>query len=157
MELEKLKRKISGGKQIEEVLGKFDWKDFEQTVGDIFRQNDFKVRNNFRFKTRRTYEIDLIAVRGRVVFCVDCKRWSNSREKIWGLAKAAKEQERRTSELEKFVRSNPIARSMMKIPDGKFVPMLATLHQEKILKEGKTFVAPVKKLNTFILEHETII
>lgn len=142
---------------MEQALEKNDWKDFERTVGDIFRQNDFKVRNNFRFKTRRMYEIDLIAVRGRVVFCVDCKRWSNGREKIWGLAKAAKEQERRTGELEKFVRSNPIARSMMKIPDGKFVPMLATLHQEKILKEGKTFVAPVKKLNTFILEHETII
>ncbi len=46
---------------------------------------------------------------------------------------------------------------MMKVPVGRFVPMVATLHEEGISKEGETFVVPVKKLNAFILECERII
>ncbi len=135
IDLEKIRRRMLKGKSIEEALEKFDWKEFEQTVGEIFMQNDFKVRSNFRFKTKRRYEADLIATRGNVIFCVDCKKWSEGREKSWSLAKAAKEQEERTNELRKFFRANPIARGIMKIPDGSFVPLIATLHLEKILRE----------------------
>lgn len=156
-DLEKISRQVLRGKTIEETIEKFDWKDFEQTVSDIFRQNDFRITNNFRFKTRRRYENDLIAVRGDLVFCVDCKRWSSGREKRWGLAKAAKEQKERAAEFSKFVRSNPIARTMMKIPHEAFVPMIVTLHQENVLKEGRTFVVPVKKLNAFLLNFYDII
>lgn len=157
VDLLRLERQILRGKGIEDALEKFDWKDFEQTVGDIFRQNDFRVSSNFRFKTKRRYENDLIAARGSLVFCVDCKRWAGGREKRWGIAKAAKEQQKRTEELRKFMKPNLIAKSLMRIPDGDFVPMIVTLHEESVLKEGETFVVPVKKLNTFILNSDALI
>ena len=157
MELEKITERVLRGRTMESQMEKSDWKDFEKTVGDIFRQNDFRVRNNFRFKTRRRYENDLIAIRSDLAFCVDCMRWSSGRNKFWGLVKAAGEQERRTKELKKFMKSNPIASSIMKVSDEAFVPLLVTLHQESVLKEGRTFVVPVKKLNAFILNFHDLI
>lgn len=157
VDLQKLERKVLRGGRLEETLEDFDWKEFERTVGEIFRQNDFRVRKNFRFKTKRRYENDLIAIRNEIVICADCKRWAAHREKSWGIVKAAKEQEKRTAELKKFVRVNPIARDLMKIPEATFVPMIVTLYQENLLRKGKTFVVPVKKLNSFLLECELII
>ena len=156
VDLEKIHRQVLRGRSIEDAVGKFDWREFERIVGDIFRQNDFRVSNNFRFKTNRRWEVDLVAVRGGTVFCVDCKRWSTGRSKKWGLAKAAKEQEKRTREMGKFFRSNLIAKSIMGIPDGRFVPLMATLHEEEILREGSTFVVPVKKLNSFIVQSDEL-
>lgn len=157
LELEKIRCAVLRGSKIEDVMGRYDWAEFERMVGDIFRQNDFRVRNNLRFKTSRRWEMDLVATRGSTVFCVDCKRWSEGRRKRWGLAKAAKEQERRTKEFGRFARSNPIARGMMGIPEGSFVPLLATLHEEGILKEGGTFVVPVRKLNSFIVQSDELL
>jgi len=156
-DLEKIRRRVLMGNSIEDAVGKFDWREFEGIVGDIFRQNDFRVRNNFRFKTSRRWEVDLVAVRGDIVFCVDCKRWSAGRSKRWGIAKAARDQEKRASEMGKFFRSNFIARSMMGIPIGRFVPMMATLHEEEVLMEGATFVVPVKKLNSFIVQSDELL
>lgn len=156
MDLNKLSNQVLRGRKIEDCLGKFNWKDFEFTIGDIFRQNEFMVRNNVRFKTKRRYEIDLVASRNGLVFCVDCKRWSRGREKRWGLAKAAKEQEKRTKELRRFLESNPIAQGIMKLSAVNFVPVIATLHEENILREGRTFVVPVKKLNSFIIESDKL-
>jgi Holliday junction resolvase-like predicted endonuclease len=155
-ELEKIRRQVLRGGKIEDAMGKYDWKEFEEMVGDIFRQNDFRVRNNFRFKTVRGWEMDLVAWRGSIVFCVDCKRWSAGRGKRSSLSKAAKDQSRRTKEFGKFIESNPIARGMMGIEQKLFVPVMATLHEESLLKEGDVFVVPVKKLNTFIVESDSI-
>lgn len=155
-DLERISRQVLRGKPIEDAVGKFDWREFEGIVGDIFRRNDFRVRNNFRFKTSRRWEVDLVAVRGSTVFCVDCKRWSAGRSKRWGIAKAAKEQERRTAAMGKFFKSNVLARSLMGVPNGRFVPLMATLHEEEILKEGSTFVVPLKKLNSFIVQSDEL-
>ncbi|MBI4894756.1 MAG: NERD domain-containing protein [Candidatus Aenigmarchaeota archaeon] len=156
-DLERISRQVLRGKSIEDAVGKFDWQEFERIVGDIFRQNDFRVSNNFRFKTGRRWEVDLVAVRGGTVFCVDCKRWSAGRPKKWGIAKAAREQEKRTKAMGKFFRSNVIARSLMGIPNGRFVPMMATLHEEEVVREGQTFVVPVKKLNSFIVQSDELL
>lgn len=156
MDLEKVTGQVVRGKAIEDVLGKSDWKNFEAVVGDIFRQNDFRVWNNFRFKTGRRYEIDLVASRSGTVFCVDCKRWSRGRDKTWRLAKAANDQEKRTTALRKFLRSNPIAQGIMKFSECSFVSVVTTLYEENILKEGKTFVVPAKKLNAFILNFDAM-
>lgn len=157
VDLEKIERKVLRGYDVADTLEKFDWKEFEETVGDIFRINDFVVKNNFRFKTKRRWENDLLSVRCGLVFCVDCKRWAQGRDKKWDIRKAAKKQQERTSELRKFVKSNPIARSMLKIPSLTFVPLVVTLYQENVLKVGKTFVVPVEKLNSFIVNYDALI
>jgi len=155
-ELEKIRRQVLRGRKMDDVMESYDWAEFERIVGDIFRQNDFRVTNNFRFRTWKRWEVDLIASRGSTVFCVDCKRWSQGRSKRWSLAKAAREQASRTREFDRFVRSNPETRGMMGIPDGVPVPIVATLHEEEIVKEGQTFVVPVEKLNSFILHSDEL-
>lgn len=156
MELERIIKQVMRGKKIEDVAGKFDWRGFERSIGDAFRYNDFAVKNNVRFKFKKRYEIDLVAERSEMIFCVDCKRWSEGRDKTWGLLKAAGEQEWRTNEFRKFSNSN-LKQALDKFPLKKYVPMIVTLHQENVTREGNTFIVPIGKLNTFILNCETIV
>jgi hypothetical protein len=155
--LEKIIKRVLKGEKIEIAAGKFDWRDFEHTIGDAFRYNDFQVSNNVRFKMKRRYEIDLIAERGDIVFCIDCKRWSEGRDKTWSLSKAAADQQMRAEQFRKYSKSNLKNILDENFPERKYVPIIVTLHQENILQEGKTFVVPIGKLNTFILNYETII
>jgi len=143
MDLSVLRKKILSGKDIEDVLKKIDWKDFEKTVAEIFYRHGFKVKQSFRFKTNRKYEIDVLAFRNKLALCVDCKQWSRGREKRSALIKSIKEQKTRAEELKKFLSSNL-----------DFHPLIITLFEEDILKEEETYVVPVWKLNSFLLEAE---
>jgi hypothetical protein len=144
-------------KSVEEELKNLDWKGFEKAVQEIFELNEFKVKRNFRFKTKRRYEIDLIAIKDRFNFCVDCKRFGKGRYKKSEILKAIKKQEERNKELKKFLRSNMIAKESLKIKSMKFYPLLVTLFEEEVIKENQTFVVPVWKLNSFLNEVENYI
>jgi Holliday junction resolvase-like predicted endonuclease len=150
-EIENLARRIP----IEEILKKFDWKDFEEIVAEIFRRNDFLVKNNFRFKTKKRYEVDIIATRSNLVFCVDCKRWSGGRYKKSGIRKSVEEQEKRTEAIKKFLMKNPILRKALNVDEKfKILPLIITLMEEDLAKEKNTFVVPIFKLNSFLLNLE---
>jgi Holliday junction resolvase len=150
-----LEELIDSKKSIEEILEKFDWKDFERTVSEIFERNDFRIKNDFRFKTRNRHQIDVVAIKENKVFCVDCKQWGRGRYKKYGLKKATKEQEKRVEEFKKFLKKNLIAQKMLKIGlNNKFYSLIVTLLQEDMIKENKTFVVPVWKLNSFLVELE---
>jgi|YelNatPaOPRAMG01_1025707.scaffolds.fasta_scaffold11203_3 hypothetical protein len=144
-------------KNVEEELKNLDWKGFEKAVQEIFELNEFKVKRNFRFKTKRRYEIDLIAIKDRFNFCVDCKRFGKGRYKKSEILKAIKKQEERNKELKKFLRSNMIAKESLKIKSMKFYPLIVTLFEEEVIKENQTFVVPVWKLNSFLNEVENYI
>lgn len=151
MELEKIRNLVLSGKSIEEVLENFDWKGFERIVAEIFESNDFRVYRNFRFRTKKRYEIDLIAVRGKVI-CVDCKEWGRGRYKKTSLRYAAEKQGKRVKELIKFLKRNPIAQHKLKIKmNEKFYPLIVTLFQEGLIKEEDVFIVPVWKLNLFLV------
>lgn len=153
--LEEIKDLILQGKTLEEILSNFNWKEFEDTVSQIFAVNDFFVKKNFRFKTKRRYEIDLIATKRNFVICVDCKNWSSGRYKKTALRHVAKVQEERIEELKKFLKKNLIAKNLLKIsPTPIFISLIISLLQEDILIEGKTIVVPVWKLNNFLVEME---
>jgi len=156
MELEKIRKDILAGKTIEEVVEKVDWKEFEEVSKKIFEENNFKVRKNFRFKTSRRYEIDILAISSRYVFCVDCKQWGRGRNKMPGLKLAAREQENRKKDFEKFIRKNPIAKNMLEIDTKKqkSYSVIVTLFQENLIKENETFIVPIWKLNSFLIETE---
>jgi len=158
MELEKIKKELLKGKTIEEILEKFDWKGFERTVSEIFLANNFKVKQNFIFKTKRRYEIDVLAIGERFVFCVDCKEWSKGRYKKTGLRYAAESQEERLKQLKKFLKKNLLARQSMKInlEKQKLNTLIVTLFEEDLLKENETFFVPIWKLNSFLLNLEKI-
>ncbi len=149
---------LKKGKNIENILEKYDWRIFESVIAEIFQENGFHTKQNFRFKTKRNYEIDVIAVRGNKIFCVDCKWWGRGRYKKTGLKNGIKAQERRVKELHKFLKKNPIAKNILKITFGYTVyPLIVTLHEEDMIKENDTFIAPVWKLNKFVTESEQYI
>ena len=153
--LEEIERQLQEGKDIETLLEKYDWKKFESTILEIFQENGFNTKQNFRFKTKGKHEIDVIAVRSSKIFCVDCKWWGRGRYKKSGLKKAVTSQENRVKEFQKFLKKNTIARSILKINLGYTVyPLIVTLHEEDIIKENNAFVIPAWKLNRFVTDVE---
>ncbi len=151
---DELKAEINKPKNIETILEKHNWKSFESVVAAIFQENGFQTKQNFRFKTKRLYEIDVLAV-NRVMFCIDCKWWGRGRYKKSGLRDAITSQKKRVEELQKFLKGNPIAKGILKIdPKHASYPLIVTLHDEDMVMENDTFVVPVWKLNQFILERE---
>ncbi|MEM5829801.1 MAG: NERD domain-containing protein [Candidatus Aenigmatarchaeota archaeon] len=148
--------KLAKEKPIEEVLENFGWKEFEEVVAEIFRRHEFFVRRNFRLKTRKRYEIDIVAVKSNFVFCIDCKRWLGGRYKKSAIKRSAKEQEKRTRVMKRFLEKNPILRESLKIASKfEIIPLILTLMEEDLIKEGNTFIVPLFKLNSFLLEFES--
>ena len=153
IDLEEIKAAALEGKQLEEILQKFNWKEFEEFVAEIFRNNGFRVKQNFRFKTKNRYEIDLLAISNRHVLCIDCKEWGRGRYKKSGLKQAAGKQEKRLKEFRKFIKKNLIAKKMLKISqDSNFYTLIVTLFEEDLLKENETIVVPAWKLNAFLID-----
>ena len=152
VDLEKIRTQILEGTPIEVILSGFDWSGFEAAVAEIFAANGFSVKRNFRFKTKRRYEIDIIAVRGGKVVCVDCKEWREGRNKKSAVEKAAYMQKERVEQLEKFVAKNPIAQSSLKIDATahRYVPMLVTLLEEDVKEHETALIVPVWKLNSVL-------
>ena len=158
LELEKIKSEILSGKPLEEVLDGIDWREFENFISEIFSKNDYSVKRNFRFKTSRRFEIDLIASRKNLTFCVDCKNWSGGRSKKSGIISAIEKQYLRVQELRKFMRNNFIAKKILTIEERpKVLPLIVTLLQEDVLKENGIFVVPIWKLNSFLLGVENFV
>jgi len=153
MDLEQIRKGVISGRPMEEIIGKFDWQEFEELVAEIFENNNFKVKQNFRFKAKRRYEIDLVAIKSKNVLCVDCKEWGRGRYKKSGLLTAVKKQEERVNQIEKFLKMNLMARQLLKLGlDYKIHPIIVTWLQEDLIKESRTFVVPVWKLNSFLVD-----
>lgn len=151
--LEEIETQLNEGKQIEELLEQYNWENFENTIADVFEENGFNTKHNFRFKTKSRFEIDVIATRNKMVFCIDCKWWNKGRYKKSSLKTAIVKQERRLDEFQKFIKKNTIATQMLHISsDSKFYSLVVTLFDEDLIKESKTVVVPVWKLNAFLLE-----
>ena len=125
---------------IEDVLKKYDWRDFESFVEFVFQQHDFETKRNFWFKTKRKYEIDVVAER-EVIMCIDCKRWSGGRHKRSSLIKAAEAHAERVKEFKNFTKATK-----------KAIPVIITLIDEDIVIEDEVFFVPIWKLNEFVLD-----
>jgi len=74
------------------------WSTLEEVVGAIFGEFGYQQRRRVRVKLEgRRYEIDVLAWRNDVAFCVDCKRWARLRESA--LRRAAQAQAERCKAL----------------------------------------------------------
>lgn len=141
MELSEIEKLLKSGKNLEEILKLINWKEFEEKIGEIFQAHGFKTTRNFRFKTDKKHEIDLIAERGNKVFVVDCKHWSRGRYKLYELKKAALKQKYRAMEFKKFIGK-----------EKEIIPIVLTLYDEGVYQIEDIFIIPSFKLNTFLLE-----
>lgn len=154
MKLEEAEAFIKEGRTIEEFVEKIDWKDFEKFVKEIFSAHGFGATTNFRFKTKKRFEIDIIATRNNFILLADCKEWNKGWYKNSGLRKAAEDQIQRYVEFEKFFRKNPIAKSKFKLKENpKITPLIVTWHDETIAKHKNCFIVPVWKLNRFLSDY----
>jgi Holliday junction resolvase-like predicted endonuclease len=143
MKLEEIEKMIREGKTVEEILSSIDWREFEEKVEEIFKIHSFKTKRNFRFKTSKRFEIDIIAEKRDLVFIVDCKHWSKGRYKTSPLKKAAERQMERAKAIKQtFIGHNK-----------KIIPIIITLFDECIYEFNGVFIIPVFKLNNFLLEY----
>jgi len=150
--LDKVKQRLLEGEQIEEIVQKMNWKEFEKLIAEILRKHDFNIHSNFRFKTDRRFEIDVLAVKNKISFLIDCKQWGRGRYKKTGLKYAAKDQKHRLNELKKFLRNNLAAKIKLKVnKNTNFIPLIITWFEEDITLHDKVFIVPIWKFNEFLL------
>jgi len=142
MKLEEIENLIRSGKTVEEVLTLVGWEEFEEKVEEIFKLHNFKTIRNFRFKTTKRFEIDIIAEKRDLLFVIDCKQWNKGRYKISALKKAAERNLERSRELQ----STLIGRNK------KVIPIIITLFDEAIYEYEGVYIVPLFKLNSFLLE-----
>jgi len=152
IDLEKIKQRILAGEEIEEILKEIDWKEFEELVASILEQHDFSCVIHFKFKTKRFYEIDVLAAKNNIILAIDCKKWKRGRYKKTGLKYAVEAQEERVKELKKFLRVNKLLAEKLRLK-GKlyFLPLIITWFEEDLLKFNDTFIVPIWKFNQFLL------
>lgn len=150
--LNEIKKRLLEGEQIEDIIQKIDWKDFEKLIAEILKKHDFNVYNNFRFKTDRRFEIDVLAIKNDISLVIDCKQWGRGRHKKTGLKYSVKDQKERSLQVEKFFNENPVDQAKLDIQKNtKFIPLLVTWFEEELIKYENIFIIPVWKFNEFLL------
>jgi hypothetical protein len=149
MDFDRIQREILKGRDIEDVIDRLDWKEFEQFCGRILEEHNWKVQTTFRFKLERRYEIDVLAKKGDHVLAIDCKHWGIRPGKATQLRCAAEKQAERAGKLSKIKALDSFWKRI------SFHPIVVTLLQEDILKENDVWIVPVFKLNDFLLNVES--
>jgi len=150
--LKQIKQKVLERQEIEKVIAEIDWKEFEELVSKILKKHDFETYNNFNFKTTRRYEIDVLAVKKKIILAIDCKKWGRGRYKRTGLKYAVYDQKNRAKRLKDFLKNNPIVRSKLKISGRvKLIPLIITWFEEDLLNHENVFIIPIWKFNNFLL------
>ena len=137
--LEEILKEVYKSKNIEEVLKKYGWQDFESFVSWIFEQHDFETKIHYRFKTDKRYEIDVLAKKYSKFLLVECKRW---RGKTATRSKITKAVEYHKKKLEEF----------LKLHKSKTEGIIVTLLDQTDEVDGIKIV-PVSKLNYFLLNY----
>lgn len=120
------------------------WQDFERLAGFIFEKNDFRVTvNTVKTWRKKRRQYDVIARKGNQTVLAECKRWSGNRYRLSALKRAVMDHKERTVFYET-------------ITNEEAIPVIVTLIEEEIrVFEGVPLV-PVRKLNSFICELDTL-
>ena len=128
---------IKNGALVEEVSQFIEWRDFEGLVAEILDEKGFSIIKNFRMKDP-VMEIDVIGIRLGIAMLIDCKHWKKMNYS--SLKEIVKKQVQRTK---KYV---------SKTRGTTAVPVIVTLHQEKIDFIDKVPIVPIMQFSSFIDE-----
>jgi len=148
MDFEEIKKEMMKGREIEDIIDCFDWREFELFCARILEEHGWKAQTTFRFKLKRRYEIDILAKKGNRVLAIDCKHWGVRPGKASQLRKAADKQTERVEQLSKIRTLDSLWERT------EFYSLLITLLQEDITQENGVWIVPVFKLNDFLLNHD---
>ena len=127
---------INLGADVEAVSEYLNWQDFESLTGIILEARDFEVTKNL-ILTKPRMEIDVIGKKMDIALLIDCKHWKN-------MSKSALDEivQKQIERVKRFV----------SIENISALPVIVTLHQEKIQFVGNVPIVPIMKLPSFLDE-----
>ncbi|RMW33875.1 MAG: hypothetical protein EA437_05615, partial [Candidatus Nitrosomarinus sp.] len=128
---------IEKGFPLDEISVVLDWRDFEGLTAEILSSKNFAVIKNMML-TKPRMEIDVVGIRLGIAILIDCKHWK--RYSSSSLNSAVKKQIERTKHY------------VAKTEGSMAVPVIVTLHQDKINFIDKVPIVPIFQFSSFIDE-----
>ena len=128
---------ITNGASIEEVSEFLSWQDFEELVSHILEENGFQVQKNL-ILTKPRMEIDVVGIKLGIAILIDCKHWKR-------MSKSALNDivDKQTERVKSYVK---------KTESMSAVPVIVTLHQEKVSFVNQVPIVPIIQLSSFLDE-----
>ena len=128
---------ITNGASIEDVAEFLSWQNFEELVTCILEENGFQVEKNL-ILTKPRMEIDVVGVKIGIAVLIDCKHWKK-------ISKSALDDivYKQTERVKNYV---------SKTESTMAIPVIVTLHQEKVNFVNKVPIIPVIQLSSFLDE-----
>lgn len=69
---------IQLGADFEKISNSLGWKEFEELVARVFRENGYNTRSRYRFNAEgRRWEIDVLATSYPYIVCAECKHYTS--------------------------------------------------------------------------------
>ena len=128
---------IRNGATIEDVSEFLSWQNFEELVSRVLDENGFIVQKNL-ILTKPRMEIDVVGVKLGISILIDCKHWKRMTQSA--LNNIVNKQVER------------VKRYVEKTESTSAIPVIVTLHQEKVNFVNKVPVVPVMQLSSFLDE-----
>ncbi len=147
-------RALQLGEPNRPVLAALTWQEFEEFVAHVLTFHEFHVCHRFRFSTNRRYEIDIVAGRKPVLFCIDCKQYGVRSGKASSLRTASENQLHRTQTLANHFAQFQAAVGCLDWQDAVLIPMLVTMMAEDIQFHDQIPIVPAALFNAFLLGYE---
>jgi len=128
---------ITNGASIEDVAEFLSWQNFEELVTCILEENGFQVEKNLML-TKPRMEIDVVGIKLGIAVLIDCKHWKK-------IPKSALDDivYKQTARVKNYV---------SKTESTMAIPVIVTLHQEKVNFVNKVPIIPVIQLSSFLDE-----
>ena len=128
---------ITNGASIEDVAEFLSWQNFEELVTCILEENGFQVEKNL-ILTKPRMEIDVVGIKLGIAILIDCKHWKK-------ISKSALDDivYKQTERVKNYV---------SKTESTMAIPVIVTLHQEKVNFVNKVPIIPVIQLSSFLDE-----
>jgi len=128
---------ITNGASIEDVSEFLSWQDFEELVSRILDENGFQVQKNLML-TKPRMEIDVVGIKLGIAILIDCKHWKK-------MSKSALNDivDKQIERVKSYVK---------KTESTSAVPVIVTLHQEKVNFVNRVPIVPIIQLSSFLDE-----
>ena len=128
---------IRNGATIEDVSEFLSWQNFEELVSRVLDENGFIVQKNL-ILTKPRMEIDVVGIKLGISILIDCKHWKRMTQSALNDI-VEKQIERVKSYVQKTESTSAI-------------PVIVTLHQEKVNFVNQVPIVPIMELSSFLDE-----
>ena len=128
---------IRNGATIEDVSEFLSWQNFEELVSRVLDENGFIVQKNL-ILTKPRMEIDVVGIKLGISILIDCKHWKRMTQSALNDI-VEKQVERVKSYVQKTESTSAI-------------PVIVTLHQEKVNFVNQVPIVPIMELSSFLDE-----